>query len=220
MQQIYLPTEIIRLHRVWTGIIYRCTRKENKQYKNYGGRGINICNEWMDFNQFCKDVYPCPTEGFHLDRTDNNKGYCKENCRWVSPKVNHRNKRTNRYYDTHMGKICQSELIEIIGYTKRQFVRAIEKYGEVEFLKLFEEDRLPKKRIVANILDFINKKFGRMTVISLDEDKSTGIRYFCKCDCGRPTRVSRHKLMNEKGTQCRYCTCADNRKTKSVGHKL
>lgn len=206
MQQIYLPTEIIRMYRVWTSIVYRCTRKDNKQYKNYGARGISICDEWMDFNKFCYDLYPCPTKGFHLDRTDNDKGYFKENCRWVSAKVNHRNKRNNAYYETHLGKMCQSELIEKIGYTRRQFQRTIEKYGIENFLRMYRENRLPKKRIVSDLTDIIGQKISSFFIVSLDENKSTGPRYFCVCDCGNKTRVSRYKLLNYISKHCRSCS--------------
>lgn len=205
MQYNFLPTEIVRMYRIWTSILYRCNRKENKQYKNYGGRGISICDEWLDFNQFCYDLYPCPQEGYHLDRTDNDKGYFKENCRWVSPKVNHRNKRNNTYYETHLGKICQSELIELMGFTRKQFKRAVEKYGETELLKLFKENNLPKKRIHPDLNDIISKKFGTLTVLKLDENKSTGARYFCMCDCGKNSRVSRHNLLYGKTKFCRSC---------------
>lgn len=201
-----LPTEVMRLYRVWTSIMYRCHRPENAQFKNYGGRGITICEEWKDFNQFCLDVGLRPDDTFHLDRIDNDKGYFKENCRWTSPKVNHRNKRNNTYYDTHIGKMCQSEFIEHIGFTKRQFQRAIEKYGEESFLKLFEEDKLPKKRENPDLFDIIGKKFGKINVISLDMDKSTGTRYFCKCDCGYDTRIARTKLLRGIVTYCFACS--------------
>ncbi len=201
-----LPLEIVRLYRVWTSILYRCLRPDNKQYKNYGGRGITICEEWKDFNQFCFDVGQRPDNKAQLDRIDNNKGYFKENCRWASPKVNHRNKRNNVYFDTHLGKMCKSELIEFIGYTRKQFIRAEEKYGIKELLTMFKENRLPKKRVVSNLNDIIGHKFGDLTVLYLDENKSTGTRYFCKCDCGYTTRVTRFKLQHGMALYCKSCS--------------
>jgi len=206
MSNNILPTEIIRLYRVWTSIVYRCTRPDNKQYKNYGGRGIAICKEWMDFNNFCHDVGLRPDITFHLDRIDNNKGYYKENCRWTSPKENHRNKRNNKTYSTHLGVMCQSELIEKMNFTKRQFQRAIEKYGVSSLLSMFENNQLPEKRKVVNLLDIINKRFENLKVLQLDDNKSTGARYFCICDCGLKTRVSRFNLLNKISTHCRSCS--------------
>ena len=154
----------------------------------------------------CFDVGLRPDDTFHLDRIDNNKGYSKENCRWTSPKTNHRNKRNNKYYDTHIGKMCQSEFIEHIGYTRKQFKRAIEKYGEDEFLRLFEINQLPQKRVVPDLLDIIGNKFGKIQVLKLDDDKSTGARYFCICDCGKETRIARTRLLNGKSVQCFCCS--------------
>ncbi len=200
-----LPLEIVRLYRIWTSIMYRCLRSDNKQYKNYGGRGITICEEWKDFNKFCEDVGQRPDDTAHLDRIDNNKGYFKENCRWASPKINHRNKRNNKYFETHIGKICKSEFIEKIGYTRKQFFRALEKHGEENIIKMFKENTLPKKRVYEDMTLIIGKKFGKLTVMELDSDKSTGARYFCECDCGRKTRTSRHKLLNGLAFHCLSC---------------
>lgn len=200
------PTEIVRLYRIWTSLVYRCTKPNNKQYKNYGGRGIAVCEEWLDFNRFCEDVSEGSKSGLHLDRINNDKGYSKENCRWTSPKTNHRNKRNNRYYETHIGKICQSELIEKTGYTRKQFQRAIEKHGEAGFLEMFKKDILPKKRKVPDLNELIGKRFGKLVILNLDKDKSTGPRYFCACDCGRTTRISRFKIVHGIATNCRSCS--------------
>lgn len=206
MSNDLLPTEIVRLYRIWTSILYRCHNPKNRQYKNYGGRGIFLCEEWKDFNVFCKDIGKCPVEGYELDRENNDKGYYKENCRWVSIKTNARNRRNNHYIETHIGRICKSELIEKIGYTRKQYMRAVEKYGIKEFLKMFKEDRLPKKRVVSDLYDIVGKKLRNLQILLLDPNKSTGPRYFCICDCGRKTRVTRHKLLNKNGKNCRSCS--------------
>lgn len=186
--------------------MYRCHNPKNKQYKNYGARGIFMCEDWKDFNKFCADIYPCPVEGYHLDREDNDKGYSKENCRWVSAKTNYRNKRNNHYYETHLGKMCQSEIIEKIKYTRKQFQRCIEKYGEKGFLELFKQNKLPKKREIVDLMDIIGTKINNFTILQLDPDKSTGARYLCVCDCGYTQRRSRYKLKNESSKYCISCS--------------
>jgi hypothetical protein len=220
MSNNLLPTEIVRLYRVWTSIVYRCKKVKNKQYKNYGARGIDICDEWLDFNKFCEDVGKCPVKGYHLDRTDNDKGYFKENCRWVSATTNHRNKRNNKYYETHLGKICQAELIEKINYTKKQFTRCIEKYGEEKFLEMYKNGCLPKKRIVSNLNDIIGKNIGNYYVKTLDPNKSVGARYFCICKCGKETRVSRNNLFKNKSSGCRSCTRMGDKNPNSTTRQL
>lgn len=87
-----------KLYRVYYGIKQRCYNPKVKNYYNYGGRGIVMCNEWEnDFRSFydwaIKSGYK---DGLTIDRIDNNKGYSPDNCRWVTYKVNLRNKRTNR----------------------------------------------------------------------------------------------------------------------------
>lgn len=188
------PIEIVALYRIWTSILYRCKRKDNKQFKNYGGRGIDICKEWEDFNVFCKDVGKRPFDGCHLDRKDNDKGYSKENCRWTTAKINHRNKRNNHYYDTHLGRICQSELIEKMGYTRKQFKRAVEKYGEIKLLEMFMHGSHPSKRIIPDIKEFIGKKIGKLLITSII-DTIYGTCYSYLCDCGKIGKTKRHTLL-------------------------
>lgn len=84
-----------RLYGLWCGIRTRCNNENATGYKNYGGRGIKMCSEWDDFETFLKDMEPTYVEGLTIDRIDVNKGYYKENCRWVTPAVQSMNKRDN-----------------------------------------------------------------------------------------------------------------------------
>ncbi len=77
---------------IWQGIKQRCLNLNNAAYKNYGSRGITICDEWLVFANFFRDMGPRP-EGLQIDRIDNDKGYCKENCQWVTAKQNSNNRR-------------------------------------------------------------------------------------------------------------------------------
>src|SRR3990167_7786357 len=126
-------SEIARLYKVWWSIRDRCDREGNPQYKNYGGRGITLSNEWHDFDNFIQDILTDigdkPEGDIELDRIDNEKGYQKGNIRWATVTENQRNKRTNHYYETHLGKICQSELIEKLCFTRKQFKRYVESHG-------------------------------------------------------------------------------------------
>ena len=82
-----------RLYKVWYSIIQRCTNPKNKDYKNYGGRGISVCNEWLDINNFINDMFLSFAEGLTIDRENNDLDYNKNNCRWANITTQARNKR-------------------------------------------------------------------------------------------------------------------------------
>lgn len=82
-----------KLHYIWTGMKQRCGNPSNKMYHYYGGRGITVCDEWQSFEGFLKDMGDSWAEGLSIDRMDNNKGYCKENCRWIPKSDQAKNRR-------------------------------------------------------------------------------------------------------------------------------
>lgn len=88
-----------RMFNIWRKIKSRCLSKNCVDYKNYGGRGITICNEWLDFINFynwsTKNGY---SDILEIDRINNDGNYEPNNCRWVDRYIQANNKRNNCYY--------------------------------------------------------------------------------------------------------------------------
>jgi hypothetical protein len=84
-----------RIYRIWRNMINRCHNKNVEAYKNYGARGIIVCDRWKDFSAFLLDMGE-PALHMTLDRINNDDGYNKGNCRWATRKEQSNNTRQNR----------------------------------------------------------------------------------------------------------------------------
>ena len=110
--------------RAWYNMHQRCENPRDISYKNYGGRGLGIIKRWKEFDEFLKDMGPCPP-GLTLDRKDNDKGYTKRNCRWATKAEQNRNRR-KRFKSTSG---LTDEQFEQIKNDKRNGVIVAAEYG-------------------------------------------------------------------------------------------
>jgi hypothetical protein len=108
------------LHRTWTtwrGMQSRCYCKSDQGFKNYGGRGIRVCDRWRNnFAAFLEDMGRRPA-GLTLDRIDNDGNYEPGNCRWTNVWMQANNRRPAHLLDQRARGVCS--LCKTPGHTKR-----------------------------------------------------------------------------------------------------
>lgn len=115
------------LYGVWSTMKHRCEDEKREKYKNYGGRGIKICSAWQNPHAFIKwSLANGYRSGLQIDRIDNNGDYSPQNCRWVTPKENSRNRRNTVLLSVNgetksVAEWCES--IKISPYTVYWWVR-------------------------------------------------------------------------------------------------
>ena len=114
----------------WHHMKQRCSNKNNKRYKDYGGRGISVCKRWRNsFPNFLADVGPRPSPEHSLDRIDNMGNYEFANFRWATRKQQSRNKRSNRMLKHRGEKRSMAEWAEKSGISPQTLSTRINKLG-------------------------------------------------------------------------------------------
>lgn len=104
---------------IWHGMKDRCSNPKSDRWLRYGGRGIRVCERWLNsFENFYADMGPRPSSDHQIDRIDNDGDYEPGNCRWVTRLVNSNNKESSRMIEFRGKTQSLSQWAREVGLTK------------------------------------------------------------------------------------------------------
>lgn len=128
-------------YRSWAHIKSRCKNPKHKDFPDYGGRGITMCQRWSDsFEAFFEDMGHKPDDMNSIDRIDMNGNYCKENCRWANDYMQSRNKRNNRYLELNGLEMCLSDWAKHLGVNVSSLIERLRNWPLEKALSTFKEN--------------------------------------------------------------------------------
>ena len=137
----------------------RCNNKNNPAYKNYGERGIKVCERWRYFPNFLEDMGESP-ENLTLERIDNGKGYCKENCRWATRLEQNRNRRSNVkfLYKGNMESISKIADMEKVDYKRFRYYLSLG-FSLNDALVRAKDKSLNRRKVNSVIIDYLGRTY-------------------------------------------------------------
>ncbi len=117
------------LYAVWRAMLQRCDKPNFIQYKDYGGRGIKVCERWYTFENFYKDMGLPPFEKASIERVDNDMGYEPDNVVWADRTTQAKNKRTTVRFEFDGCSLTLREWSEKLGVKSATLASRIYLYG-------------------------------------------------------------------------------------------
>lgn len=114
---------------IWFNMVQRCHNPKHIGYENWGGRGIGVCERWMDPAAFIADMGLRPTNRHTIERVNNELGYSPENCVWATYHAQHRNKRTNINVEYNGQTMCLKDAAKAAGLNYSTVCKRISALG-------------------------------------------------------------------------------------------
>lgn len=116
----------------WRKMIGRCTDKDDKSFKDYGEKGIKVCERWMDFNNFIEDMGLQPEPNMTIERVESTGNYEPDNCTWATRKEQARNRSTSKILTLNGEAKTVAEWSEIYGHKRTLIADRLEQGWSVE----------------------------------------------------------------------------------------
>lgn len=159
-----------RFYKIWCGILKRCNTKTSQNYINYGGRGIKVCDRWMEFNNFKEDMYQSylehvkefGEENTSIERKDVNGNYDFNNCTWATRKTQNNNSRQVKKYHWKGKERSLSEIAEMEGINYRT-LRLRFLYNDMPLVEAVTPKQLKKRRN----MELYDYKGERLTITEI-----------------------------------------------------
>lgn len=133
-------------HRSWMHMLERCRCKGHTNWKNYGGRGITVCERWKDFNFFVADMGAKPTSRHTIEREDVNGNYEPDNCRWATQAEQMRNIRRSVYVEVEGVKVLLLDVADKLGLDRQAVYGRLKNGWSLEAALSIPVNKHKKKR--------------------------------------------------------------------------
>lgn len=117
------------IYAVWNSMLGRCYREGDSNFKNYGARGIKVCERWHTFENFLADMGERPTEKHSIERKDNDGDYEPGNCKWATKKEQARNTRRTRLFSFQGRSLTTAEWAAEVGIKEATLSSRLRLYG-------------------------------------------------------------------------------------------
>lgn len=129
-----------KIYNVHAGMVDRCRNKNHSKYKNYGGRGISVCDEWLSFDNFYKWAADSGyKEGLTIERIDVNGNYEPNNCKWIPQREQYYNMTNTLFIDFGLFKKSISELSRIFNINSNKLRYHFHRYGSEGAIKYIKK---------------------------------------------------------------------------------